>query len=199
MAGDCARRDLILEMAGKLFNKLGYENTSIRKIAEAAGGGKASLYYYFKSKEEIFLTILEKEGEEYFVKHQLNKDVTDNQLNKLRDYLMIPSLLFRKHSSLMIKMFFNLHKLVLQKSLKRITEMQQIFYEIFKDILNRGIASEEIREDLDVERFMTIFFMNMNGLLFLSYPKEIQPKNLDDRVGNFELMLDIMIEGIRRK
>lgn len=45
----------ILEAMFHLVAKQGYDKTSMREIAETAGMQKPSLYYYFKSKEEIFL------------------------------------------------------------------------------------------------------------------------------------------------
>ncbi len=45
--------DQILHAAIKLFAEKGYEATSTREIAEAAGVTKPMLYYYFQSKEGI--------------------------------------------------------------------------------------------------------------------------------------------------
>jgi AcrR family transcriptional regulator len=47
-------REVILEVALKLFTKKGYEGTSIDEIRETAGfKSKASLYNHFKNKEEV--------------------------------------------------------------------------------------------------------------------------------------------------
>ena len=43
----------ILEGADKLFQKYGLGKTTMEDIAKDAGKGKSTLYYYFKSKEEI--------------------------------------------------------------------------------------------------------------------------------------------------
>lgn len=43
----------IADAAGKLFEAKGTENTSVSEIARAAGYSKATLYVYFKNKEEI--------------------------------------------------------------------------------------------------------------------------------------------------
>ena len=39
--------------AGKLFEEKGTQSTSVSEIAQAAGYSKATLYVYFKNKEEI--------------------------------------------------------------------------------------------------------------------------------------------------
>ena len=51
-------RDEILDAAGELFTTLGYMGTSTRTIAEAVGIGQASLYHYFKTKDDILCALL---------------------------------------------------------------------------------------------------------------------------------------------
>jgi AcrR family transcriptional regulator len=52
------RKKLILSGALKVFKERGLERATMDEIARDAGFGKATLYYYYKSKEEIFNTIL---------------------------------------------------------------------------------------------------------------------------------------------
>lgn len=51
-------RDDILRAATRLFSEHGYALTSITQIARAAGLQQSSLYYYFRSKEEILQAAL---------------------------------------------------------------------------------------------------------------------------------------------
>lgn len=50
-------RDRIQQVALKLFTEKGYDNTSLREIAELLDVTKAALYYHFKSKEEILESV----------------------------------------------------------------------------------------------------------------------------------------------
>tara|TARA_B100001079_G_C16378451_1_gene500867 strand:- start:310 stop:903 length:594 start_codon:yes stop_codon:yes gene_type:complete len=52
------RQDLILDGALQVFKSKGIEGSTMDEIALEAGFGKATLYYYFKSKEEVFSAIL---------------------------------------------------------------------------------------------------------------------------------------------
>lgn len=52
-------RSRIQEVALDLFTEQGYEQTSLREIAERLGVTKAALYYHFKSKEEIAASFLD--------------------------------------------------------------------------------------------------------------------------------------------
>jgi len=51
-------RDEILDAAGELFTTLGYASTSTRSIAESVGIRQASLYHYFKTKDDILCALL---------------------------------------------------------------------------------------------------------------------------------------------
>jgi len=52
------KRQAIIEIAGNLFEELGYDRTSMSLISQRVGGSKATLYGYFKSKEELLLACL---------------------------------------------------------------------------------------------------------------------------------------------
>ncbi|WCT13246.1 TetR/AcrR family transcriptional regulator [Mucilaginibacter jinjuensis] len=55
------RKTLILSAARQLFQEKGLGMSTMEDVAKAAGMGKSSLYYYFKSQEEIFDAVLEAE------------------------------------------------------------------------------------------------------------------------------------------
>lgn len=55
--GNTRRR--IQDVALELFAEQGYEKTSLREIAERLEVTKAALYYHFKTKEEILVSIFE--------------------------------------------------------------------------------------------------------------------------------------------
>lgn len=52
-------RQRIQDVALELFAQRGYEKTSLREIAEQLDVTKAALYYHFKSKEDIVISLFE--------------------------------------------------------------------------------------------------------------------------------------------
>ncbi|MES4889172.1 helix-turn-helix domain-containing protein [Streptomyces sp. NPDC096012] len=52
-------RQRIQDVALELFAEQGYEKTSLREIAERLDVTKAALYYHFKTKEEILVSLFE--------------------------------------------------------------------------------------------------------------------------------------------
>ena len=50
-----------MDVARQLFAKNGLEETTMADISAASGKGRRTLYTYFKSKEEIYLAVIESE------------------------------------------------------------------------------------------------------------------------------------------
>ncbi|UCH11121.1 MAG: helix-turn-helix transcriptional regulator, partial [Fidelibacterota bacterium] len=59
------RMAAILAAAKQLFARKGYQETSMSDIAEACELGKATLYYYFPTKEDIYQEIILTTTREY--------------------------------------------------------------------------------------------------------------------------------------
>jgi|YelNatPaOPRAMG01_1025707.scaffolds.fasta_scaffold02932_12 AcrR family transcriptional regulator len=53
------REAQIKEAALKLFSQKGFHNTTIHEISEAAGLGKGTIYWYWRSKEELAFSLVE--------------------------------------------------------------------------------------------------------------------------------------------
>lgn len=51
-------RDMIVESAVTFFNRFGFKHTTMENIAESIHKAKGLIYYYFKSKEELFKEVL---------------------------------------------------------------------------------------------------------------------------------------------
>lgn len=69
-------REIIAKTAIRLFAENGYAGTSIRDIVEAAGVTKPVLYYYFKSKEELYRLLIH--------------DIYNEWLPQLREHIQAP-------------------------------------------------------------------------------------------------------------
>ena len=76
----------ILKISTKLFLDQGYDNTTIRQIAEASGIGRGHLYYYFRKKEDILIHIFKQ------ILNKIYNDViesSDDKTEVLLSYAMI--------------------------------------------------------------------------------------------------------------
>jgi AcrR family transcriptional regulator len=60
------RREKLLEAARDLFAQLPYEAVTMAGIAEKTGLAKGTVFFYFKTKEELFLALQEQLLQEWF-------------------------------------------------------------------------------------------------------------------------------------
>ncbi len=56
-----AKVSALLEAAREVVMRFGYRKTTLEDIADAAGVSRATLYYYFPNKEEVFRALIERE------------------------------------------------------------------------------------------------------------------------------------------
>ena len=85
-----AIKQKIVLIASGVFSRYGFKNAKKDDIAQASGMGKSSIYYYFKSKEEIFEAVVKKEA--HALSLELEKKVikaNDNPKDKIRNYVFI--------------------------------------------------------------------------------------------------------------
>lgn len=76
----------IVEKAQGIFSRLGFKKTTMEDIARAVCKTKSSLYHYFKSKEEIFRAVVEKEAK--MLKKEIKQALAleESPVNKLKAY-----------------------------------------------------------------------------------------------------------------
>ena len=93
-------RRVILNNAAGVFERLGFDRTTVNDIADAVHKAKSSIYYYFKSKEEIFFEIVQEESQ--WIMTEISKAVEreSNPIAKLRAYLLTRITQLRKVPSL---------------------------------------------------------------------------------------------------
>ena len=65
-----ARKHLIMDGALSVFHDQGIDGTTMEQIANEAGFGTASLYYYFPKKEDVFSAIMVKGWEQLWASCQ---------------------------------------------------------------------------------------------------------------------------------
>ena len=80
----------IIEAAGKLFAKFGFEKTSMDDIARSAHKAKRSLYNHFPGKEDLFTAVAEQELEKIRANLKPIFDRRDlTPLERLKTYLLL--------------------------------------------------------------------------------------------------------------
>lgn len=73
----------ILDASKELFTKKGYAATSIEEISDITGFSKGNIYYHFKSKEGLFLDMLDEWEVDWADKWEIKKQKYTTSIEKL--------------------------------------------------------------------------------------------------------------------
>lgn len=92
-------RERIIKASSEIFSRYGYKKTTMDEIARALRKGKSSIYYYYKSKEEIFEAVIDYEAQ--VLKSELSAVIksTDDPESILRRYVEVRMNSFEKLSN----------------------------------------------------------------------------------------------------
>ncbi len=79
-------KDNIVAVALRVFGRLGVYKTTMNDIAKAAKKGRRTIYQYFKSKDEVYEAVLEKETLNMITPMQAIVNSSIEPAEKLRQY-----------------------------------------------------------------------------------------------------------------
>jgi len=143
------RKKRILSAAQRVFSRKGYEATTMEDIASEAGFGKASLYFYFKGKEEVFLSLIKTGLEE---QRSLLKQIMGSQLSNVERLEVLVCKLFEnvEQNQEFIRIMHSesqkLYATTLRKVHSSIIREHKKTMEGIASIIQDGIRSGEFRK-----------------------------------------------------
>lgn len=158
-------RDKILQSAGALFSKNGYHTTSMDDIVKESGLSKGAIYGYFKSKEDLFLALSDKQLESMIVNMKDAFSPEDSARNKLMKaaeihfrQIMDPNDIWRVTLELWVE------SPRIPSLEKRVRKRYDLAHKFLADIIAEGKNNGEFRKDVDPDMFSSILLAIVRGL-----------------------------------
>ena len=92
-------RTKIILTASRIFSRYGFRKTTMEELSKALKKGKSSIYYYFRSKEDIFEAVVLFEAN--LLRTQLTTAIkeVESPPEKLRNYIFVRMRAFEKLSN----------------------------------------------------------------------------------------------------
>ena len=155
-------RDMLVDVARQLFARMGVDNTTMNDIAQASKKGRRTLYTYFKSKNEIYLAVVESELDQLY---KMLQDVAAKDLpadEKLMTFLYarldaIKALVFR-NGTLKANFFRDIWRV---EKVRKKFDAKEV--QLFKAVLLEGQAKGVFHID-DVERTADLIHYCVKGI-----------------------------------
>jgi AcrR family transcriptional regulator len=186
-------KDKIVSVAQKTFQRYGFRKTTMDEIAYDARKGKSSLYYYFKSKEEVFQAVVEKEAGLLRAEIIMNVDKCSSAVEKLQVYITTRMKGFRSWGNFYVALKDDyLSNLDFIEKIRAKYDKNEI--ESITQIIREGIENKEFK-NMNAELTAKTIVIAMKGL-------EIPLLSVDETDGNLKKriadMLEILFHGICR-
>ncbi len=154
------KKELILDAMEQLMASAPYTEISVDSIAKQAGIGKGSIYYYFRSKDEILYSLIEQSYRrairEYFDSIRSRKEASAPEKIENLFRSVIKRDFGGNERNILITLNLN-NDMILQSKMKN-AAVQEIS-PILADILEQGIREGSIKTDTPKESAEMIVVM----------------------------------------
>jgi len=178
--GKFSKIEKLVEAAIDEFSAHTYYEASLNRILKRAGVSKGEFYYHFRSKEELYLYILDLIVEK---KKENLSEVLKKRPNGFFELLEMGIKanieMFRKYPKLS-RMSLQLLK-VRDKPIYRkvLTQFEDVSIEFLEKYVRQGVEEGEIRDDIPLEfliKFLNMVFFHLNEL----YEDEIDIDRMEE-------------------
>ena len=160
------KKDVIAEAALSCFKLGGYGGTSMDDIVKKAGISKGGIYWHFKSKEEIFLYLLEKEAEHEKTAIDALQKKEGTVLNRLRIYVnwLVQYSINSPIHLLMAEFVTRIKRPDTMDKLRIIITKKNAGFQTVQEILHQGVKNGEFL-DMDCQVMAELYWSICEGLV----------------------------------
>ncbi len=137
-------REIILKESQKIFSEKGYYKTRIEDITKSAKIAKGTVYLYFKSKKDLFTSIIEKTLLDFYNRIKEASEKEKDEITKLKKIISEMIQEFADKEMYLRKV--EIHRLMEDRDLR--AEFKKRVFPIFKEISDyaTGIIKEGIKK-----------------------------------------------------
>ncbi len=191
------RRESIIEAAQVLFEKKGFEQTTVDEIAAEAELGKGTIYSYFKSKEEIYIAILEKRLD--FLEQKMKEAVANPKSASDALYGLYDAFIeyHRERKGFIDTLFVQVDEQILYRLggvVGGLKSKASVWMEIVGSMIQWGIERGEFCQ-VDVERISKTIVGMILGLIIQFEMGQIN----EDLAGYRDAVFRLIFDGIKQE
>ena len=186
----------LVDVARQLFAKMGVENTTMNDIALTSKKGRRTLYTYFKSKDEIYLAVVESELDilSDMMKRVADKNISpdDKLLELIYTRLDAVKEVVYRNGTLRAYFFRDIWRV---EKVRKSFDLREV--EIIKGILDDGVK-EGIFSMPDTDITALVLHHALKGLE-VPYIRGIMGDNISQRIKRRDNVMNLIFNGIKIK
>ncbi|MCX8010516.1 MAG: uroporphyrinogen-III synthase [Ignavibacteria bacterium] len=178
------KRELIIEVATPLFSSKDFHEVNMELIAQKASIAKGTIYNYFKSKDELYFSIIHSRLSKLITELKKNFKLQADVWNDLSEFVAHIFSFMMKYQNFFVvfqKSKFNIQKLNQPELDSLISELKQMLI----NIIDEGIDSEKFRKcdsSLTADFILGIIFSTVQRNLNKDYNEFEVEKERDELI-----------------
>jgi AcrR family transcriptional regulator len=190
-----ARKQVILEAAADAFGRQGYTDAAMETIAERAHVNIATVYYYYASKEILYLAVLGAAMESALPELERACESGDTAHEKLRGLALAYADFYQRHPDLLlIARYLRPNGRGIDEGARELAEQALMAahraLDITSDALADGARRGELRR-IDARSTAVLLWAGLNGVLQAS-----SFARFEEDTGLVERWLDVTVRGL---
>ena len=165
-------KESVMDAAEKLFESKGYEATTVDEIAYNTGISKATVYAYYKSKEEIWDSLMCRYME--FMLEDARKAADGEGTFEERYYKLCFALVAKceEHPVIYRGTLGKISMDMEQEIYKKIYDVGEATNEAIADFIRSGIKEGVVRKDIDIYPAVIMMWSSISGIISMASDKE---------------------------
>lgn len=186
-----SRRDIIIDIAAKLFKDKGFKAASMRELADGVGVEAASLYNHIKNKNELLNIIC------FDIANNFMENIEKVEMQPISSIEKIENIL-RFHISEMVNNFDEVYvsdrewKHLSEPYLSNFQNQRRTYRKRFAKIIEDGISKKEIKK-IDASTAVLIMLHSVSGIeSWHRSTQRIEGKDLEEN------MVAILVGGLKK-
>ena len=193
-----ARHNEIMEAAIKVISEKGYANATLDEIAQRAELSKGTIYLYFKSKSDLFSSLIEN-GLQVMSEIRVKCSNTDKSIFEQIEDFIYQLLKFYKHHKQLFRVMFWEHNVMKSETTSEQRDCMMSNYNVIIENtikwMSRGIESGEFNPNINPSKIALLIFSCVKNSILESIIMDysINPKK------ETEEYCQLLFDGIRNK
>ncbi len=187
------KRERIMKSAMKMFAKKGFFHTKVSDIARGAGVADGTTYLYFKSKDDILISLFESEMEPILAHVRRELAEESSATAKLRRFASLHFQMVEKNQDLAVVIVVELRQSAKFMHEYPGTKFKE-YLDVIASIIEEGQQNGEFRTDVHPSIAKQAIFGALDGLATNWILSKRSKRGLSDLA---DQVADLFVQGLR--
>ncbi len=163
---DKSKEELILDVAKKVIEERGFSSTRMDDIAQRANVAKGTLYLYFRSKDDLFVRLMDREYAKVLSGLMRVVEKEDDVITKIDAVIEGFLRYMEENRSFFLNIMFEAPSIKKDTMKEKMLEKNRMINEGLGKLIKEGIDEGIIRDDIEIPVIISSIIGTVSRVIF---------------------------------